>query len=189
MIELNLSILENLPEAAVYVVLGRITAINPMAAHYLPQLEIDGPVPGYLDLPRYGPKGVGTFTAGRTTYAFSRTDTGEGQLFLFHPAPQTSLTDLQLEGTIRQMRQLMAEFLTQIGPMTEGGEGKLSTAARENFSKSYHRMFRLLNNLDFVTSAAGPDGIPFRPSVLDLAGLCRQIARDAGQLLQQDTHL
>ena len=73
MIELNLSILENLPEAAVYVVLGRITAINPMAAHYLPQLEIDGPVPGYLDLPRYGPKGVGTFTAGRTTYAFSRT--------------------------------------------------------------------------------------------------------------------
>lgn len=50
-------------------------------------------------------------------------------------------------------------------------------------------MFRLLNNLDFVTSAAGPDGIPFRPSVLDLAGLCRQIARDAGQLLQQDTHL
>lgn len=36
MIELNLSILENLPEAAVYVVLGRITAINPMAAHYLP---------------------------------------------------------------------------------------------------------------------------------------------------------
>lgn len=55
---LNLSILENLPEAAVYVVLGRITAINPMAAHYLPQLEIDGPVPGYLDLPRYGPKGV-----------------------------------------------------------------------------------------------------------------------------------
>ena len=60
---------------------------------------------------------------------------------------------------------------------------------RENFSKSYHRMFRLLNNLDFVTSAAGPDGIPFRPSVLDLAGLCRQIARDAGQLLQQDTHL
>lgn len=69
MIELNLSILENLPEAAVYVVLGRITAINPMAAHYLPQLEIDGPVPGYLDLPRYGPKGVGTFTAGRTTYA------------------------------------------------------------------------------------------------------------------------
>ena len=101
MIELNLSILENLPEAAVYVVLGRITAINPMAAHYLPQLEIDGPVPGYLDLPRYGPKGVGTFTAGRTTYAFSRTDTGEGQLFLFHPAPQTSLTDLQLEGTIR----------------------------------------------------------------------------------------
>ena len=63
MIELNLSILENLPEAAVYVVLGRITAINPMAAHYLPQLEIDGPVPGYLDLPRYGTKGVGTFTA------------------------------------------------------------------------------------------------------------------------------
>lgn len=107
-----------------------------------------------------GPKGVGTFTAGRTTYAFSRTDTGEGQLFLFHPAPQTSLTDLQLEGTIRQMRQLMAEFLTQIGPMTEGGEGKLSTAARENFSKSYHRMFRLLNNLDFVTSAAGPDRHP-----------------------------
>ena len=35
MIELNLSILENLPEAAVYVVLGRITAITARASYPL----------------------------------------------------------------------------------------------------------------------------------------------------------
>ena len=54
-----------------------------------------------------------------------------------------------------------------------------------DFSKSMHRLFRLIGNLDYLDQAAGEAGVSFRPVTMDLAGLCWHTVRLAGPLLRE----
>ena len=179
------SLLDNFPEAALLTRQGRVVYANPMARHYLPQLEADAPLPAGLDLPVSAPTGAGAFSVGSTTYSFRLTASEDGQTIFFCPAPQTALTDLQLEGALRQLRALLGEFAAELGPHTTEDAPALSPETRADFVKSYHRAFRLVNNLDYLRQAGGPEGAPFRSASLDLAGLCRQLVDSADALLAQ----
>lgn len=174
--ELDHLLLNAFPEAAVLALQGKIAAANQMARHYLPQLEEGAPLPPFLS--PAGVAGAGTFTAGLSTYSFSSTHTEEGTLILFRPAPQTALTDAQLDGVLRQLRQFMGELLTELGALPGDGE-------RNAFHKSFYRMFRLVDNLEMMRAADGAQGLSFHPAVIDLAGLCRQLADQAAPLLQE----
>lgn len=169
-------LLNAFPEAAVLAIQGKISAVNGMARHYLPQLEAGAPLPAFLS--PLCPVGSGTFTAGLSTYAFSSSQTEEGTLILFHPAPQTALTDTQLDGALRQLRQFMGELLAELGPI-KGGE------KRDAFHKSFYRMFRLVDNLEVMRAAGSTQGLDFHPIAVDLAGLCRQTADQTAPLLQE----
>lgn len=176
MSDLSTLFLDAFPEAAVLATGGRVTAANPLARHYLPQLEPGAPVPPYLPVSPSSTPGDGTFTAGPSVYAFRRTALPEGQLILFHPAPQSALTDSQLDGALRQLRQFMGEFLVQLGGLPAGEE-------RAAFQKSFCRMFRLLEHLELARAMNAPEGLPFHPVTMDLAGLCHQTACEAAPLL------
>ena len=178
MSDLDLFSLDAFPQAAVLVRQGLVAAVNPLARHYLPQLEPGAPLPAFLSpLSQDTRAGQGTFSAGLTNYAFRLTDTPEGRLILFHPAAQAALTDTQLDGVLRQMRTFLSEFLME----SEG----CPPESRPAFRKSFHRMFRLVENLDFMRLAGSPEGAAFHPVTMDLAGLCRQVSEQAATLLRE----
>lgn len=173
MSDLNQLSLDTIPQGAVLLREGRVAALNTPARQYLPWLEPGSPTPDVLpQLSGEEPK-AGTFSLGRTAYSFRLTPTAEGQLLLFQPAPQTALTDGQLNGILGQLRQFMGEFLLEMG-----------STNNPRFRKSFHQMFRLVDNLEFLLAAAREE-TDFRPVTLDLAGLCHQVVREAGDLLSQ----
>ena len=163
------------PEAAVLIHEDRIAAANPMARHYLPQLEPGAPVPSWFPpLSEEAPRS-GTFTAGLSSYTFRLAGTSGGLWLTFQPAPLTALTDTQMDGVLRQLRTFLGDFLVE--------SKELSSPDHPELRKSFHRMFRLVDNLDFMR-LAGSGGVPFRPVTMDLAGLFRQTCAEAATLLR-----
>lgn len=167
MSELNHLFTDLFPEAAVLLEQGMVRQANPLARHYLPQLDVGSYTPPFL--PAQAPSS-GTFTAGQGRYTFRLTHTEAGDLLLFSPAPQHTLTDGQLDGAVRQLRTIMGDMLM----------GADDPAA---FQKSFHRLFRLVDNLDFLRLSGQEGGLLFQPGTLDLAGLCRQVTAQAATLL------
>lgn len=163
------ALLDSLSEAAVLIRDGAVAGFSPMARHYLPQLQAGGPVPGCL--PQSSLAGGGLFSAGDSTYSYTNTPLEQGQLLIFRPAAQTAVTDVQLDGAVRQLRQFMGEFLVET-------DAEHTSAP---FRKTFYRMLRLLKNLEYLhqEDAALPAG------TLDIAGLCRQTADEAAPLLLQ----
>lgn len=175
------SLLDAFPEGAVQVREGAVISANAMARNYLPPLSAGAPLPPCLILPEGEDTGAGSFTYQEACYTYSCASNQDGQLILFRPAPQTALTGRQLTGAIQQLRLLLGEVMAEVGPATLPG-GKLPAA---EFSKSMHRLFRLVGNLDFLDQAAGEAGVPFRPVTMDLAGLCSHTVQLAGPLLKE----
>lgn len=169
-------LLRAFPEPALILVQGRVAACNAMARHYLPQLEEGAPPPACLSLPHGQPSGAGTFTSGHSVYSYRCSPMGEGLLVMFCPAPQAAITDSQLDGALRQLRQFMGEFMVHLPDLAAGGD-------RSAFQKSFHRMFRLMDNLEYLRQA-GLKAAGFRPITMDLAGLCRQTVEASAPLLQ-----
>ena len=174
------ALLDAFPEGAVRFRDGAVLSANAMARHYLPGLTEGAPCPEGIPLPRTGPSGAGVFTFGGTTFTCGCTRQGDEHLLLFRPAPQSALTGRQLEGVLTQLRGLLGEVLAEVGPAT-GQDGPPVPAAA--FSKSFHRLFRLVGNLEYMREASGEEGVLFRPVTMDLEGLCRHTAQQAGPLL------
>ena len=169
------SLLEAIPEGAVQVRDGAVQAANSAARRWLPQLTGGAPLPDCLALSGRAPVGSGHFTQGGASYSFSFTRREEGTVILFRPAPQLVLTADQLDGALRQLRQLLGEFLAELGP-EEGTDSA--------FGKSYYRAFRLMNNLDYLRQAAD-GGVEAARTALDLDGLCRETASRARDALAE----
>ena len=146
------TLLDALPEGVVQLRDGLVLEANDAARRCLPQLEPGAPLPDCLALPGRSPAGTGTFTQNAVSYSFSFTRSEEGAVIVFRPAPQAVLTAGQLDGALRQLRQLLGEFLAELGQ-----ENQTAPA----FGKSYYRAFRLMNNLDYLRQAA--DGPPPGP--------------------------
>ena len=169
------SLLDALPEGAIQVRDGVVRAANSAARRWLPQLTEGAPLPDCLALPGRSPAGGGQFTENGASYSFSFTRREEGTVILFRPEPRPVLTADQLDGALRQLRQLLGEFLAELGP-EEG------TAPA--FGKSYYRAFRLMNNLDYLRQSADGGVSPAR-TALDLDGLCRDVAAQAREALAE----
>lgn len=163
------ALLDSLSEAAILIRQGTVAAFSPMARHYLPQLQAGGPVPACL--PQSSLAGGGLFSAGTSAYSYTNTPLGQDQLIIFRPAAQTAITDVQLDGAVRQLRQFLGELLVETDAET--------TSAL--FRKTFYRMLRLLKNLEYLhqEEPAAPGG------TLDFAGLCRQTVEEAAPLLAQ----
>lgn len=181
MLESIQSLLDAFPEGVVQLQEGVVCSANAMARNYLPQLTVGAPPPPCLALPEEENSGAGSFTAGELRYTYSCVSSGDGQLILFRPAPQAALTGRQLTGALQQLRLLLGEVMAEIGPATVPG-GEVPAA---DFSKSMHRLLRLVENLDYLDQAAGEEGVPFHPVTMDLAGLCLHTVQLAGPLLEE----
>lgn len=175
-IEINL---DQYPQAAILVRERQILALNELARHHLPTLDVGGTVPEGLDLPPEAEWSSGVFCVERSAYEVRATAVEQGTLFLFSPAPDMGLTRLQLDSALDQMRLLMGEFLMEIGPYTKPDTPPLSPETRQQFSKSYHRMLRLMENMEYVNHA-GEEGAK---SFVDVVSLWKELTGQVGTLL------
>lgn len=172
------ALLDSFPDGVVQIQDGVVLSVNAAAARCLPQLSPGEPLPQWLLLPRDREPGAGVFTSGPSRYAYSCTVVEEGQMVLFRPEPQTALTGAQLEGVVRQLRTLLGEVLAEVGPAAASGK----RVPAGSFGKTFHRLFRLMVNLEFMQQAGGED---FLPVTMDLDGLCRHVAERAYPLLRE----
>ena len=172
--------LERFPEGAIEVAQGRIQGFNHAAQRQFPELAVGMEAPAFLSPTLSDPEGAGTFAHNGALYLFSRVSGAERDLLLFRPAPQSSLTDRQLDGFIRQMRGFLQDILLEFETSSAGSQEGAGT-----FGKSFCRVYRLLSNLDFMRAMGSSEGVSFRSTTLDLAGLCRQLVREASFLLEE----
>lgn len=172
------SLLDAFPEGVVQMRAGIVLAANEKARQFLPQLEVGSPLPVSIFLPRPGETEQGIFLHGSTAYSYSCKEGGGEQVLLFRPDDRSPLENRQLDGALRQLRELLGELLAEVGPVAAPG-GPVSADA---FGKTFHRLFRLVNNLDFIRQTTA-EGVPFRPMTMDLDSLCRDTVQQAGELL------
>lgn len=171
------SLLDALPEGVVRVRGGLVCSCSERARQYLPQLTVGEPVPPQLALSEEDGGGAGGFTRGDDAYSYSYS-AAEGELLvLIRPAAESALTGRQLEGLAYQLRTLLGDVLAEVGPSTGEEGGPVPAAA---FGKTFHRLFRLLDNLELLQET-----VPFRPVTMDLAGLCRHVEGLAAPLLKE----
>jgi len=163
------SILEQISEPSFLVSENRVLAVSASARYLLPELVPGEQPPGYLDLVL--PEG--DFSRNGLHYRYHRIDSPEGSTVLFWPLVQQVLTDWQLEGVIREMRELLGSMIFSVRNL-DGG-----------FRRDFCRMFRLVDHMDFLHRAGGKNDLAFRPEPLDLAGLYRRILLETGVLLGQ----
>lgn len=180
MLDLIQTLLDSFPEGALLVRERRVVFANAAARSCLPGLEPGAPAPDCLPLPEPGETASGLFSDGTASYTYSCSSQGEDQLVFFRPAPQTALAAPQMDGVLRQLRELLGEVVAVAGPATLPGGEFLA----DSFNKSIYRLVRLTENLEYLSQAAG-EGICFCPVTMDLAGLCRDVCRLAGPLLHE----
>lgn len=172
------SLLDTFPEGVVQVRAGAVLEANLIARRYLPRLVSGASLPEGILLPGEGARGTGTFVFDANTYTYSCAFDGEDCVILFRPAPQTALNGRQLSGMLQQLRELLNQLLAEAGSARPDG------LLPAGFSKSFHRLFRLVGNVEYLEQAAGGTGVPFRPVTMDLAGLCGETAQMVKDLLR-----
>lgn len=171
------SLLDALPEGVVQVCGGLVQACSERARQYLPQLAIGEPVPAELALSEEDGGGAGEFSREGAAYAYSYSASGGELLILIRPVSESALTGRQLEGLVYQLRALLGDILVEVGPSTAQEGGQVPAAS---FGKTFHRLFRLLDNLELLRET-----VSFRPVTMDLAGLCRHTEGLAAPLLME----
>ena len=100
------SLLDAFPEGVVQAHAGCVLAANEKARQYLPQLEPGGPLPAEIPLPPPGETETGTFTLNGRSYSCSCKAVGEEYILLFRPAARSALESWQMDGILRQLREL-----------------------------------------------------------------------------------
>lgn len=184
MSDMNLSLLDALPEAVLRLDGGSVAYRNEAARRLLPALEEGKALPPSMEVLNAAVRGAGVFVEWGQTFSFSVSRAGGERLVLLRSAPAPVLTARELDGAVCKLRGLLGDLAAEAGPITAPGAGAPGPGVRADLTKSWFRMARLVNDLDYVRLAAGADGVPFRPVTMDLAGLCREVAQRAGDLLR-----
>lgn len=177
------TILQAIPEPALVAVRGRIVCFNPAAADLFPGLAEHSPLPD--PLPSVCDS-AGLVLAGGGSWQFTATPVGEGTLYLLRAARLEGMSRAQLDGTVRRLREQMAQLLLNLQLLGQSlpEEDSNRTIRLPGMNRALCQMLRLTDQLDLLRDMESGQ-FRFRPVTLDLAGLCREISSGAGFLLEQ----
>ena len=173
------SLLDAFPEGVVQLRAGLVLAASEKARRYLPQLAPGEALPIGLRLPGPGETEAGAFVSDGVSYTYSCKASGEEHILLFRPGALGALEGWQLDGALRQLRELLGDILAEIG------SSALSRETSDTFNKTIYRLFRLIGNLEFARQMAEEYGVPFHPVTVDLDSLCQETVQLAGDLLRE----
>lgn len=114
--------------------------------------------------------------AGRGFHALGQS-MSEGRLFLLRPAAvETALNGRRLALLMERMRGPMSNLYTSLQMLEEPADSPVLGIMTRNI----YRLLRMINEVEFVRRIE--DQKDFFPVVLDLAGLCREVARQTEPL-------
>lgn len=177
------TILQAIPDPALIAQKGRVVRFNAAAARLFPDLAEGAPLPD--PLPPQG-EGAGLLLAGGQNWHFTASPVGDGIFYLLHYARLDGMSRPQLDGTVRRLREQMAQLLLTIQLMNPPQE---AVAAQPDprlasMNRTLCQMLRLTDQLDLLRDLEGGSFV-FLPVTLDLAGLCREVCSAACYLLEQ----
>lgn len=176
------TILQSIPDPALIAVRGRTACFNPAAAALFPELAQGAPLPAALPSQ---PNGAGILLAGGQSFHFTASPVGEGTLYLLHTARLEGMSRSQLDGTVRRLREQMAQLLLNVQLMDRSVPEQADCRDRlADMNRTLCQMLRLTDQLDLLRDLES-GGFQFTPVTLDLAGLCREITAACTFLLEQ----
>ncbi len=176
------TILQSIPHPALIAVRGRTACFNPPAAALFPELAEGAPLPAALPSQ---PSGAGILLAGGQSFHFTASPVGEGTLYLLHAARLEGMSRSQLDGTVRRLREQMAQLLLNVQLMDRSAPEQDECRDRlADMNRTLCQMLRLTDQLDLLRDLEY-GGFQFTPVTLDLAGLCREITAACTFLLEQ----
>lgn len=161
-----------------------VTGRNEAAKILFPSLAQGCELPGVLQAPDEAECWEGCVTLEGRMYHMAAVREGKEIRYTFHPLEQQALTEGQLDGALYQVRTLMGEFYRQLAPCVAQEDQEFTAEKKAGFSKSYYRMIRLMDHLDFLRDAAAGQ---VRPDfqILDLNRMCVQTALECDGLLSE----
>ncbi|MBO5728041.1 MAG: hypothetical protein J6R39_05405 [Oscillospiraceae bacterium] len=176
MSEHDYAVLQALSDPAFLARGGRVTACNVAARTLLPALKVGGGLPeGLADLDA----GAVLVPAAGQYWSCSVSPCGEDALYLLRPQP-AAITNAQLDGVSRRLREQMGQLMLSAQLMTREGEDDPRINA---VNQALCRMIRITEHLDLLRELEEEESAP-RLRTLDLAGLCMQSVREAYHLLE-----
>ena len=176
------TILQSIPHPALIAVRGRTACFNPAAAALFPDLAEGAPLPAALPSQ---PNGAGILLAGGQSFHFTASPVGEGTLYLLHAARLEGMSRSQLDGTVRRLREQMAQLLLNVQLMDRSVPEQDECRNRlADMNRTLCQMLRLTDQLDLLRDLES-GSFQFTPVTMDLAGLCREITTACSFLLDQ----
>ena len=155
---------------------GRVTACNAAARALFPGLEEGSFLPD--GLPGQGESAALLPVAGQY-WSCTAAPCGEQILYILRPRNSSGLTEAQLSGVSRRLREQAGQLLLTAQLL---GQERANDARLNGLNQAVCRLIRTTEHLDLLRELEREDAAP-RLQVLDLAGLCMQTVRQAQGLL------
>lgn len=169
--------LQAIPDPALLAREGRVTACNAAARALFPGLEERSLLPEVL--PEQG-SGAALVPVAGQYWQCTAAPCGEECLYILRPRSGAGLTDAQLDGVSRRLREQAGQLVltTQLLGQEREDDPRLNA-----LNQALCRLIRTAEHLDLLRELEREDAAP-RMQVLDLAGLCMQTVRAAQGLLE-----
>lgn len=156
---------------------GRVTALNTAARALFSGLEEGAALPEEL-LELGGDASF--FPVAGQYWQCSAAPCGEQMLYTLQPKQHAGLTDTQLDGVTRRLREQAGQLLLSVQLLGLEREQDLRVGS---LNRALCQLIRTTEHLDLLRELNG-ESRPCRRQVLDLAGLCMQTVRQAQSLLE-----
>lgn len=175
------TILQSLPDPALIASHGRVVCFNAPAGALFDGLGENAPLPDALCVPTGG---ASLISLGGACWTCSAVPVRECTLLLLHPARLEGMSDAQLDGIARRLREQMAQLMlsSQLLSRSLPAQGA-DCAPLAAMNRALCQMLRLTDRLELLHEITG-GAFRFRAAVLDLAGLCRETTDVAASLLE-----
>lgn len=178
--------LEQLPMAAFEISNGTVTAANSAAGLQMPELIPGSSIPDFLFQAQSADTQYSQFHYNNQRYLLTRLNIPQHDILMFAPFRDDHLPALQMDGFSRQIREYLAQFFNQVESLSRHiSEPQRIIEDLKGFNHTLHQMLRLTNNLQFLSIPDQEAELLFCPVIMDLAGLCADISRQAAPLLRQ----
>ena len=140
---------DRLPQGAIEMNGGIVSAMNAAARRWLPGVDSGSPLPDSLARELSGPEGAGSFVQEGQTFLFTRLTARQGEVVVFYPARQSGLSGAQLEGFSRQMRRHMGELANRLDVLS-ARQGEQADPQLSGLNRNFHQMLRLVSDMEFL---------------------------------------
>ena len=174
------TILRAITDPALIAAQGRVLCFNDSASALFGGLGEGAPLPDALSVPEGG---AALIVAGGSCWTCLVSPVRDASLFLLRPAPTCGISDAQLDGVVRRLREQMAQLMLSMQLLERSLPEQTAADRLAGANRALCQMLRLTDRLDLLHELSTAAFV-YRPAPLDLAGLCRQTADVSSSLLE-----